>query len=77
MRKKVLKKPQKNPRIVSAIEKDTVQTHGYLGKKGYTIPKEHICNEGTAIFIRRTQSESGNTWCELWYATRASEFPCL
>lgn len=45
MRKKVLKKPQKNPRIVSAIEKDTVQTHGYLGKKGYTIPKEHICNE--------------------------------
>jgi len=32
MRKKVLKKPQKNPRIVSAIEKDTVQTQRDTGQ---------------------------------------------
>lgn len=48
MRKKPLKKPQKNTRVISEPEKEKVCRHGYLGKKGYTIPKEHICSEELA-----------------------------
>lgn len=48
MRKKPLKKPQKNTRVISEAEKEKVCRHGYLGKKGYTIPKEHICSEELA-----------------------------
>ena len=48
MRKKPLKKPQKNTRVISEPEKEKVCRHGYLGKKGYTIPKEHICSDELA-----------------------------
>jgi superfamily II DNA or RNA helicase len=48
MRKNLLKKPQKNTRVISESEKENVIKHAYLGKKGYTIPKQHICSEELA-----------------------------